>query len=146
MFPELVQTAAGVDAAQSQDVFGAGFGPEHARLFAPGTDHGFTTGLDHARADEIPRRSIGALLHPAGVAHEIAERFADGPSLLLAFARALPARLLDQVLNLVLEQSFGPATQPFLLLGDGPCCPRAPAAPGRRVPGRDRNRRFGCSL
>ena len=39
LFPELIEPAAGVDTAQRQDVFSAWFAPEHARLFAAGSDN-----------------------------------------------------------------------------------------------------------
>jgi hypothetical protein len=47
MFPELTPPAAGVDAA-GEDVFSAGFGPEHAGLSATAANHGLATRLDHA--------------------------------------------------------------------------------------------------
>ena len=48
VFPEFVQASAAVDAAQGQDIFRAGLGPEHARLFAARADDGLATGFDHA--------------------------------------------------------------------------------------------------
>lgn len=34
IFPELIKSLTGLDTAQGQDALGAGFSPEHARLFA----------------------------------------------------------------------------------------------------------------
>ena len=52
VFPEISGAAAGVNAAQGEDVLGAGDRPPHARLFAAGADDGFAAGLDDPRADE----------------------------------------------------------------------------------------------
>ena len=53
MFPEGVVTLTGVDTAKRQDVFCAGFAPEHAGLFAAGTDDGLATGFDDTGTDEV---------------------------------------------------------------------------------------------
>ena len=44
--PELVEATARMDTAQGQDVFGTGFPPEHARLFAPGTNDGLAASFN----------------------------------------------------------------------------------------------------
>jgi hypothetical protein len=38
MLPELLEAAAGANAAQGENVLRPGFAPEDARLFAPGAD------------------------------------------------------------------------------------------------------------
>src|SRR6266496_2297115 len=48
VFPEFIEAAAGLNAAQGQYVYGTGFTPEHARLLAAGTDDGFAPGFDDA--------------------------------------------------------------------------------------------------
>ena len=48
VFPELAQASAAVNAAQSQNVFRAGFGPEHAGLCAARANEGLAAGFDHS--------------------------------------------------------------------------------------------------
>jgi prepilin-type processing-associated H-X9-DG protein len=45
-FPEVRESTAGADAAQSQDIFRSGYAPEHARLFAASADDRLAAGFD----------------------------------------------------------------------------------------------------
>ena len=57
VFPKGTEPAAVVNAAQSQHVFGAGFAPEHARLFTARADDGFAARLKYSRLHGKPRRA-----------------------------------------------------------------------------------------
>ena len=46
-FPEILESAAGADAAKSQDVFRPRDAPEHARLFAASTDDRLAASFDN---------------------------------------------------------------------------------------------------
>jgi len=73
LLPELVAAPAGMDGAQSQDVFGTGGAPEHARLFAAGADHGLAAGFDDPGTDEQALPTKGPVLHSLYVVNEIAQ-------------------------------------------------------------------------
>jgi hypothetical protein len=60
LFPELVQSAAGVNAAQGYYVLRACLAPEHARLFAARADHCVASSFHHARADKKALRPEGS--------------------------------------------------------------------------------------
>ena len=103
VLPEIPKAATGVEAAEGQDFFRAGFGPEHARLFAAGADDGLATGFHHARANEPAVFPKGAILHPVDVALKIAQGL--GHRLRLRLAGDFLVGFLDQVLHPVFEQA-----------------------------------------
>jgi hypothetical protein len=113
VFPKSPEPAAGVDAAQSQKIFGAGFAPKHARLFTARTNHCFAARFDNARANEKAFSSKSPILHPIDVVYEITQFFFHGLS--VKFASALRTSLSYQLLDLVLEQSFSPLGQSALI-------------------------------
>src|SRR5690349_20437828 len=78
VLPKVVHPPAAVDTAESQDVFGTGFGPEHPGLFTSPDDDGLTSGLHDARTDEVTGLPEGAILHPADIADEIVQSLLDG--------------------------------------------------------------------
>ncbi len=112
MFPEVVPLSAGADAPQSQDVFGAGFRPEHPGLFAAGAHDAFAAGFNHARANEVSVLAERAVLHARHVVFEVMQSLLD-----VRFARPAPAFLLggvNDLLHAVFEQQPFPNAQPFL--------------------------------
>ncbi len=106
MFPELVQASAAGDAAQRQNIFCAGQGPEHAGLFAACADDRFASSLHDTRTDKVPCGAKGAILHALDIALKISQFLLDGLSLRLTTASL--ASFFNQRLNLVFEQSLGP--------------------------------------
>ena len=73
LLPELVAASAGMNAAQSQDIFGARRAPEHAGLLATGADYGFTAGLDDPGTDEQALPTKGPVLHSFDIVNEVAQ-------------------------------------------------------------------------
>src|SRR5439155_12776574 len=56
---------------QSEDRIGSPNGPEHSRTFETGSDHGFTSGFDDARAHkEVLATKLG-IFHPLRVALKV---------------------------------------------------------------------------
>ena len=86
LLPELVAASAGMDAAQSQDVFGPGLAPEHARLFAARADHGFAASLNDPGTDEQALPTKGPVLHSLYIVNEVAQFLVNLLSLRLAGA------------------------------------------------------------
>ena len=79
LLPELVESAAGVDAAESQDVFGSRLPPEHPGLFAAGADDGLAPSFDDARTDEKALTAKRAVLHAFDVVDEVSQSCLDLP-------------------------------------------------------------------
>ena len=104
-----------MDTAQSQDVLGSRFAPEHAGLFATGSDHGFTTCLNDARADKKALAAKGAVLHARDIVEEIGQFVFD--RLGIGFAEAFLAGLRNQLLHFVVAQSASPASRPGFIFG-----------------------------
>src|SRR6266478_1919300 len=115
LFPELLQATAGMDTAQSQDVFRSRFAPEHAGLLAAGANDRLASGLDDARADEEALAAEGAILHAFHVVEEVTQFLFHRIGLRLA--GAFFASLGNELLHLVLEQLPGPAAQSALVVG-----------------------------
>ena len=129
VLPEVSGAAAGVNAAQGEEVLGAGDRPPHARLFAAGADDGFAAGLDDPGADEQSLPAKRAVLHARDVVHEIAQGRVDRRR--LGAAAGLPSAFVDEPLDAVAQESLGPTTQPRLVvgvLGSLACRPAASAA------------------
>ena len=99
--PELIAASAGVDGAQSQDVFGPGPSPEPARLFAAGADDGLAASLDDARADKEALAPEGPLLHSFHIVNKVRQRLLD--LLGLRLTGAFGAGLLNEVLDAVTQ-------------------------------------------
>jgi hypothetical protein len=57
--------------------FEAAHGPVHASLPEPYSGDGFTTGFDHAGADELPLFTKLRVAHSPGAGLEVVGRFAD---------------------------------------------------------------------
>src|SRR5271157_5124811 len=101
LFPELIPAVAGMDAAQGQYVFGTGLGPEHARLFAAGADHGFAAGLDDTGADKQALAPKGPVLHSFDIMDEVAQ----------CLVNRLSLRLAGALLTGFFNEIFDPVTQ-----------------------------------
>ena len=112
LFPELIQPAAGMDAAQSQDIFRTGFAPEHARLLAAGADEGLAAGLDDPRADEEALTAKGPILHSFHIVDEVSQFVLDRLS--LRPAGTFLAGFFNEVFDAVAEQPPHPAAAPGL--------------------------------
>ena len=104
-----------MDATQCQDILGTWFAPEHARLFAPSSDHCFATRFNDARTDKEAFAAKGAVLHARNIIDEIGQFIFDG--LGIGFAEAFLAGLRNQLLHLVVEQAAGPPPQPGFIVG-----------------------------
>ena len=59
--PAEIPAMAQEEAPKAEDVFGAGFGPEHAGLFEALADDGLATGFDDARAAEKALFAVGQI-------------------------------------------------------------------------------------
>ncbi len=114
-FPELADSPAVVDAAEGEDIFGPRLGPKHAGLLATPANDRLATSLDDARADEVAGLTVSAVLHATHVADEVAQGVFHGEFLWPAGA-FLPG-FLDQSLDLVFEQAFGPRALPLFVIG-----------------------------
>lgn len=68
----------------------------------------------HARTDEITSGAKSAILHSVDVVDKVAQFFFD--RLGLRSTGAFLARLIDEVLDFVLEQSLSPTAPPFLIV------------------------------
>src|SRR5467141_1171225 len=95
-FPEFIEPTAGVNTAQSQNIFGPRLAPEHARLLAAGSDDRLASRLDDTRADEETLPAKGAILHARHVVDEVTQFLLHhlGPG----FAGAFFASLGDELL------------------------------------------------
>ena len=74
LLPEVVESTAGLDATQSEDVFGTGLSPEHARLFAASADDGFTAGFDNTGADKQALTAEFGVAHTIGIGFKVIGR------------------------------------------------------------------------
>ena len=115
MFPELLEPAAGANAAQGQDVLRPRLSPEHAGLFAPGTDHRLAARFDDPRADKEASAAEGSVFHTFHVAHEVSQLVLHGLS--LRSTSALLSGFLDEVFHAISEQASDPTTVLGLVLG-----------------------------
>ena len=106
-----------MNAAPSEDVFGSGLRPEHARLFATSAKDGLATGFDHTRTDEVARCSEGSLLPPAHVANKAAQGLLHDRC--RRFACAWLARFFDQCLDFVFEPPPGLTPQLLFVIRMG---------------------------
>lgn len=71
--PKGIEAMAGIYATKSDDVGGALFGPQHARLFASLADQASTTGFDDTRADQVTPGAELSVTHLPEVAQKVAE-------------------------------------------------------------------------
>src|SRR5260370_2254044 len=72
-FPEIAETTAGADAAQSQNILRSRYAPEHARLFATSANDGLTASFDNPRPNEEATAAESAILHARHVADEVTQ-------------------------------------------------------------------------
>src|SRR5258706_236767 len=113
--PELGKSAAAVNAPKRQYIFGARLTPKHARLLAPGTDNGLAARFDDSGTDEKAFATKSAILHTRDIADEVPQFFFD--SLGLRLAGGLLAQLSNELLDLVIEQPLGPASESGFVVG-----------------------------
>lgn len=108
--PEGLDTATGVDAAQSHHGSGSFLSPEHARLFAALSDHAAASRFNHSRTDEPTVFTERAILHPLDVVLKVTELRFD--SFFSARAGGLAASLADDALDTVGKQHLAPVVAP----------------------------------
>ena len=84
-------------------------------MLAPGPNDGFAARFDHSRADEKGLATKSAVLHTRNIVEEVSQLFFDSFGLRLAVA--LLATLSDELLNLVIEQPLGPASESGFVVG-----------------------------
>ena len=114
MLPELLESAAGANATQGQNVLRPGFSPEHAGLLTPGADHRLAARFDDSRADEEALAAEASVFHSLHVAHEVSQFVLHGLSLRLA--SALLSGFLDEVFHAISEQASDPTAALHVVL------------------------------
>src|SRR3974377_922354 len=100
-FPEVIESTAGADTAQSQDIFCSGKAPEHTRAFAAGADDRLTAGFDDPRTHEETPTAESAILHARHVANEVPQFLFHRLS--SSGSGAFLARGCDELLDFVAE-------------------------------------------